>query len=247
MRPSYSQPFCHVCDVFPHSIAKIGPKNLHPSWVHFLLSLLSSESSYFPSKLLFWCAHYLNLTKCWLQLGRKANIIYPPPHTILARRHFSGRGGVIFWTPPPPGRNFITPPLVYTPPPPTPRRVFSGVGGCTKLGPVDLCKNTKENLTCSHASLFSFLPPAWRGEVAGWISPQSSGRKFLSESCAKTRRKIQNRLSVSRWALLWPIYGAFFPLWGTQRNLTESVSSQRLKGKSGSVPGDEALIGLSRV
>ena len=37
-----------------------------------------------------------------------------------------------------------------------------------------------------------------------------------------------------------------FPLWGTQQNLVESVSSKTLKGKSAAVPGAEALLRLDR-
>ena len=60
--------------------------------------------------------------------------LYPPPPSPMFRPEgiFLGRGGGVY-VEPPQGRNFIPPPL-YTPP--TPRRVFSRVGGCMKVGPV---------------------------------------------------------------------------------------------------------------
>ena len=59
--------------------------------------------------------------------------------------------------------------------------------------------------------------------------------------------KILGLFLVSRVGpLLWLIYCAYFPMRGTQRNVIVSVSSQRLKGKSGAVPASKALIGLNR-
>ena len=69
-------------------------------------------------------------------IGLQGEILYAPPPSFLARRHFSvegGGGGVYFEAPC--GRNFIRPPSFIRPP--TPRRVFSGVwgGGCIKNWP----------------------------------------------------------------------------------------------------------------
>ena len=71
-------------------------------------------------------------------------------------------------------------------------------------------------------------------------------RKSLPQDKELGGRCVFRLLSISRWTPFVAHVLHIVCLWGTHRNLIVSVSSQRLKGKSGAVPGAEALFGLTR-
>ena len=78
------------------------------------------------SSMLLLCRWLLRVVQAYFASGR--NYIPPPLPPFLAKRHFSGEGGVGVYFEAPRGRNFI-PPSPSLKMRPTPRRVFPGVGG----------------------------------------------------------------------------------------------------------------------
>ena len=97
----------------------------------------SSAQRRFGSALLFQ-PQTLRIIFCHFQFFQGETFYAHPPlpflAPFLARRHFSGQEReVVYFEPPPPQQKICMPPLFCTPAPP--RRVFSGVGGCIKLGP----------------------------------------------------------------------------------------------------------------
>ena len=67
---------------------------------------------------------------------------------------------------------------------------------------------------------------AWRGAVPGWISPQSSGRKFLPEICVKKGQRAtlwaREMGTICPWAFFPLFYSSFGP------NLSQSMQRGQL-------------------